>query len=66
MWFFVQTTGTMTEDWQVGNAVIKATGKRIENGVEAASFLWGRDRKLRCAPAASLFTVPSCTSSVGH
>ena len=59
VWFFTQTTGTHTGDFNFAGSVIPPTGGKIQNGTEANSVIWTPDRKVKCASAA----VAACTSS---
>ena len=56
VWFFYKTSGTMQNDWSMGGTQLKATGKPIRNGVEAASYIWTPDRKIKCALLSSSTT----------
>ena len=51
IWYFSKTKGTMSGDWQMMGNTLKATGKPIQNGVEAVSLIWTPDKKVKCVPA---------------
>ena len=48
IWYFSKTKGTMSGDWQMMGNTLKATGKPIQNGVEAVSLIWTPDKKVKC------------------
>ena len=50
VWFFTQTSGTHTGDFDFAGNVIAPTGGVIRNGTEANSVIWTADRQVKCAP----------------
>jgi hypothetical protein len=64
VWFFMRSTGTMSNDWNVAGMTLKATGKQIQNGTEVDSMIWTPDKKIKCARLPAARRACSISASV--